>query len=116
MVPTFSSDTPTPYQIQAVINHLHPADTQQQSKTAHHDPNHTETEPNAELAAESDTTSRPGSETDPDPDPQIDHLTIIGLRMPYDLPLTPYGPDDEVWSARASYAEPDAFGRTWNIH
>ncbi|KAH8659164.1 tyrosyl-DNA phosphodiesterase [Tricladium varicosporioides] len=40
---------------------------------------------------------------------------IVGARMPYDLPLTPYGRDDIPWCATASYDEPDWMGATWNV-
>ncbi|RMZ75465.1 hypothetical protein DV738_g5446, partial [Chaetothyriales sp. CBS 135597] len=39
--------------------------------------------------------------------------TIVGLRMPYDLPLTAYGPNELPWSMHSSYSEPDVLGRTW---
>ncbi|TVY60695.1 putative tyrosyl-DNA phosphodiesterase [Lachnellula suecica] len=39
---------------------------------------------------------------------------VIGARMPYDLPLTPYGKDDEPWCASASYTELDWLGQQWN--
>ncbi|QDS69542.1 hypothetical protein FKW77_007741 [Venturia effusa] len=39
--------------------------------------------------------------------------TIVGFRMPYDLPLVPYTPDDLPWCATASYKALDAFGRSW---
>lgn len=39
--------------------------------------------------------------------------TVVGLRMPYDLPLVPYGPDELPWCATSSYDAPDAFGREW---
>ncbi|KAF7885292.1 uncharacterized protein EAF01_011357 [Botrytis porri] len=38
---------------------------------------------------------------------------IVGARMPYDLPLVPYGKDDTPWCASASYSEPDWMGNTW---
>lgn len=38
---------------------------------------------------------------------------LVGLRMPYDLPLTPYGPDEMPWSPGESYAERDRLGNTW---
>ncbi|KAK5075357.1 hypothetical protein LTS08_001576 [Lithohypha guttulata] len=40
--------------------------------------------------------------------------TVIGMRMPYDLPLTPYDPDEMPWSPSATYTEPDRLGRTWD--
>lgn len=39
--------------------------------------------------------------------------TIVGLRMPYDLPLTPYGASDEPWCATAAHHIPDCMGRSW---
>ncbi|PGH30971.1 tyrosyl-DNA phosphodiesterase 1 [[Emmonsia] crescens] len=38
---------------------------------------------------------------------------FVGLRMPYDLPLSPYTPQDQPWCATASYSEPDWLGQTW---
>ena len=39
--------------------------------------------------------------------------TVVGLRMPYSLPLYPYGDGDEPWCATANYREPDWMGRRW---
>ncbi|RMD40290.1 hypothetical protein DV735_g4847, partial [Chaetothyriales sp. CBS 134920] len=39
--------------------------------------------------------------------------TLVGLRMPYDLPLTAYSPNDLPWSMHSSYPEPDVLGGTW---
>ncbi|KAJ5907611.1 hypothetical protein N7495_000293 [Penicillium taxi] len=41
--------------------------------------------------------------------------TVVGLRMPYDLPLTPYGDTDEPWCASAPHELPDWQGRSWVI-
>ncbi|CDM27510.1 Tyrosyl-DNA phosphodiesterase [Penicillium roqueforti FM164] len=38
---------------------------------------------------------------------------VVGFRMPYDLPLTPYGAGDEPWCATASHALPDWRGESW---
>jgi len=38
---------------------------------------------------------------------------VIGLRMPYDLPLSPYSATDVPWCATQHYTEPDWKGRTW---
>lgn len=46
-------------------------------------------------------------------DKQGSSQTIIGLRMPYDLPLTPYSRDDVPWCVTATHTEPDWLGRTW---
>ena len=37
----------------------------------------------------------------------------IGLRMPYDLPLVPYGKDEMPWCASTPCSEPDWMGRSW---
>ncbi|KAI9875437.1 MAG: hypothetical protein M1830_008473 [Pleopsidium flavum] len=39
--------------------------------------------------------------------------TVIGFRMPYDLPLVPYGKDDLPWCATSPCSELDWMGRTW---
>jgi tyrosyl-DNA phosphodiesterase 1 len=39
--------------------------------------------------------------------------TVIGFRMPYDLPLTPYLMDEVPWCATLPHTEPDWMGRTW---
>ncbi|KXJ85808.1 tyrosyl-DNA phosphodiesterase [Microdochium bolleyi] len=39
--------------------------------------------------------------------------TIVGLRIPYNLPLRRYGAVEVPWVATASYAEPDWLGKTW---
>ncbi|CAG8938821.1 unnamed protein product [Penicillium salamii] len=38
---------------------------------------------------------------------------VVGFRMPYDLPLTPYGVGDEPWCATASYEAVDWRGQRW---
>lgn len=38
---------------------------------------------------------------------------IVGFRMPYDLPLTPYSATDIPWCATSSHSEPDWLGQTW---
>ncbi|CAL3965283.1 unnamed protein product [Diplocarpon coronariae] len=40
---------------------------------------------------------------------------IIGARMPYDLPLVPYGKGDLPWCATSSYQEPDWKGQTYTV-
>ncbi|KAL8648509.1 MAG: hypothetical protein Q9210_004949 [Variospora velana] len=37
----------------------------------------------------------------------------VGLRMPYDLPLVPYGQNEMPWCASTPCAEPDWKGRVW---
>ena len=38
---------------------------------------------------------------------------VVGLRMPYDLPLSSYSTEDVPWCAAQSYTEPDWKGRAW---
>jgi tyrosyl-DNA phosphodiesterase-1 len=45
---------------------------------------------------------------------QVKTTTVVGFRMPYDLPLVPYKADDLPWCATSSYDTPDAFGRGWD--
>ncbi|KAJ5502496.1 Tyrosyl-DNA phosphodiesterase [Penicillium fimorum] len=40
---------------------------------------------------------------------------VVGFRMPYDLPLTPYGAGDEPWCATASHPLPDWQGQSWIV-
>ncbi|WEW59747.1 hypothetical protein PRK78_005227 [Emydomyces testavorans] len=39
--------------------------------------------------------------------------TLVGFRMPYDLPLKPYSLRDIPWCATATHTEPDWLGHTW---
>ncbi|KAJ5703217.1 hypothetical protein N7488_010765 [Penicillium malachiteum] len=39
--------------------------------------------------------------------------TVVGLRMPYSLPLTPYGPSENPWCATESHYIPDWRGLSW---
>lgn len=41
--------------------------------------------------------------------------TVVGFRMPYDLPLTPYSASDEPWCATASHEIPDWQGLSWVV-
>lgn len=38
---------------------------------------------------------------------------VVGFRMPYDLPLVPYGQDDVPWCATAAHSIPDTKGFAW---
>lgn len=40
--------------------------------------------------------------------------TVVGFRMPYDLPLSPYAGDEKPWCATLRYEEADRMGRTWS--
>jgi tyrosyl-DNA phosphodiesterase-1 len=39
--------------------------------------------------------------------------TVVGFRMPYDLPLVPYTADEKPWCATMQYSEPDRHGKAW---
>jgi tyrosyl-DNA phosphodiesterase-1 len=39
---------------------------------------------------------------------------VIGARMPYDLPLVPYGANDLPWVPTETYAERDWKGYAWD--
>ena len=39
--------------------------------------------------------------------------TLVGLRLPYDLPPTPYQQEDLPWSPQGMYEQPDQYGRRW---
>ncbi|KAH6659004.1 tyrosyl-DNA phosphodiesterase [Truncatella angustata] len=39
--------------------------------------------------------------------------TLVGLRIPYSLPLKKYGPTEKPWVATADYQEPDWKGQRW---
>jgi tyrosyl-DNA phosphodiesterase-1 len=41
---------------------------------------------------------------------------VIGVRMPYDLPLTPYDENEEPWCAERQHAEPDWKGVVWGAY
>lgn len=38
---------------------------------------------------------------------------VVGMRMPYDLPLTPYAAGENPWSPGGRYGDPDTHGRVW---
>ncbi|KAK3319274.1 tyrosyl-DNA phosphodiesterase I [Apodospora peruviana] len=49
----------------------------------------------------------------PEPTPDGQSSPIVGLRMPYNLPLQRYGKDEVPWVATADYDEPDWMGQMW---
>ncbi|KAL1841984.1 hypothetical protein VTJ49DRAFT_6227 [Mycothermus thermophilus] len=40
---------------------------------------------------------------------------VVALRMPYSLPLRPYGKTEVPWVATTSHHEPDWMGQVWNV-
>jgi tyrosyl-DNA phosphodiesterase-1 len=49
----------------------------------------------------------------PDPTESDDNYSIVGFRMPYDVPLTPYSVQDVPWCATINHPEPDWLGQSW---
>ncbi len=41
--------------------------------------------------------------------------TVVGLRIPYNLPLQRYSKDEVPWVATMSYSEPDWMGQAWQV-
>jgi tyrosyl-DNA phosphodiesterase-1 len=41
--------------------------------------------------------------------------TLVGIRMPYDLPLVPYGNDHNPWCGTKSYNELDWKGQAYRV-
>lgn len=52
-----------------------------------------------------DELTETGSQTD----------ALVGIRIPYNLPLQAYGVDEKPWVATASYSEPDWKGQMWTV-
>ncbi|KAF7903967.1 hypothetical protein EAF00_001301 [Botryotinia globosa] len=92
MVPCFGADTPS---ISSVSSCLEAVDQK-----------------NIEVAGAGEYLNR-RRDDDRKEDQEERNTIIVGARMPYDLPLTPYGKDDVPWCASASYSEPDWMGNTW---
>ncbi|KAL2266966.1 hypothetical protein VTJ83DRAFT_4243 [Remersonia thermophila] len=69
-------------------------------------------------------TMRPTFQTDwPDEKAEDEHeadggenkAAVVALRMPYSLPLRPYGKTEVPWVATMSHHEPDWMGQVWNV-
>lgn len=41
------------------------------------------------------------------------NTNLVGLRVPYDLPLRRYSTSELPWVAKANYSEPDWKGEIW---
>lgn len=56
------------------------------------------------------------AEKDDDDDDEVEDndMRIVELRLPYDLPLTPYKADDMPWSPAGRYMIPDSRGAVWD--
>lgn len=57
--------------------------------------------------------SEGGSESGSGSDSDWKGKTVVGVRMPYDLPLAPYAAEERPWCASMRYEEVDRFGRSW---
>lgn len=40
---------------------------------------------------------------------------VVGLRMPYSMPLQKYGRDEIPWVASQAHTEPDSLGRVYGV-
>lgn len=60
-----------------------------------------------------DAPSRSQTQTQSQAGGRTNGSVLVGLRMPYDLPLTPYAPGEMPWSPGERYDVPDRLGRTW---
>jgi tyrosyl-DNA phosphodiesterase-1 len=49
----------------------------------------------------------------PDSMEMEDDGSIVGFRMAYGLPLTPYSKQDVPWCATINHSEPDWLGHSW---
>lgn len=66
--------------------------------------------PSPELSANLTSSTKTAERTSLE---QTSASTIVGLRMPYDLPLTAYSSAELPWSPQGSYDTPDRHGRRW---
>ncbi|KAI0861681.1 tyrosyl-DNA phosphodiesterase [Xylaria cubensis] len=48
-----------------------------------------------------------------DDDPDDESSPVVGLRIPYNLPLLKYGNSEVPWVATMSYGQPDWMGQVW---
>ena len=55
----------------------------------------------------------PASDEQPEGSESRKEGVTVGWRMPYDLPLVPYGEDEKPWCATEACNEPDWMGRVW---
>lgn len=51
----------------------------------------------------------------PDSDSAADETPLVGMRIPYNLPLQPYGASEKPWVATLSHHQPDWKGERWVI-
>lgn len=51
----------------------------------------------------------------PSTDDSTDGNPVVGLRIPYNLPLQPYGQEELPWVATMAHEEPDRLGGIWGV-
>ena len=61
----------------------------------------------------SDATMKATFMTDSLADGEVEGKSAVALRVPYNLPLQPYGKAEVPWVATDRHTEPDRLGRTW---
>ena len=70
--------------------------------------------PTSQTAVSSRTLGQDTSEQNRDGTDENKETLTIGLRIPYDLPLTPYTAKNMPWSPGGVYMQPDSQGGVWN--
>lgn len=122
MVPTFGKDVPdVDHGPEELPRHeQHSADgtrdeddeeTEDEDQGLVDDDEETEDE-SEEFLRQSNAEQSKGKEKVPLPNSTKKRI-IVGLRMPYDLPLSSYSAKDVPWCATQQYTEPDWKGRAW---
>lgn len=120
MVPVFGRDTPAVQdvlpQMSARGGDAYTADVgveQDDVETEDENDDDVETEDENDHVQHSNTTTQPSSKGKALREKPSQRRIVIGLRMPYDLPLSSYSADDKPWCATQSYTEPDWKGHAW---
>ncbi|KAJ4341525.1 hypothetical protein N0V95_007199 [Ascochyta clinopodiicola] len=115
MVPVFGSDVPGTAHSLKVDDGDGAADEEgDDAETEDEATDDEETEDEGEASSHTQLQSRPDKGKAPMQDSNSGKKrVVVGLRMPYDLPLSPYSVADKPWCATQSYRDPDWKGRTW---
>jgi tyrosyl-DNA phosphodiesterase-1 len=121
MVPTFGDDMPKSHDVSTEASLQHQLEAKAADKAAEDD-EETEDENDEDVETEDENTgvqhSQNGvtqmSNNEKVPIHNSDKKRIVvGLRMPYDLPLSSYNAKDKPWCATQQYTDPDWKGRVW---
>lgn len=123
MVPTFGTDTPgsedVPVNapIQDIVGETANQEDDEETEDENQDDAETEDEDETDdkaAAAQQQRKTNHAVDKDKAHAPTSNtKRTIVGMRMPYDLPLTAYSATDVPWCATQPYPEPDWKGRAW---